>query len=470
MRMSVRQLHRAQRCAQRVLICKNISYDQLCQISEKCSYSPNLIIQNRFKRFYPYKSLASHILGYLNKAENVGTGGLEKLFEARLSGETGMEQSIINATGKKLEKYRYVQAKPGDDIALTLDYGVQLLAEQMFEDDQSGALIVMDPTNGAIRAMVSYPNFDPNLFLDTITPEVWQEKFIKNKALLNRCTMALYPPASIFKFITYAAALEQNVITRDSLVECKGHITYCGRRYHCARRWGHGKLTLQDAIAYSCNVHIFNTALHLSIDTLADYAYRFGLGRKTNFILSEKSGLVPTASWKRTVLGERWWAGETLSASIGQSYLLVTPLQIARMVSAIATGYLVTPRLLVSQKCQQESLNVSESTLHTIRQAMNAVVQKGTFKRLKYLRDFQIYAKTGTAQTCSLSKVKTRREDYEHAWSVGFFSYKKQSPLVLVVLVEHTGVSLPAKRLVERFLRGYRVLQQAQAEQQMVSG
>jgi hypothetical protein len=194
----------------------------------------------------------------------------------------------------------------------------------------------------------------------------------------------------------------------------------------------------------------------LKIDTLALYAHKFGFGEKSNFLLPEQSGLVPSSGWKMATKGERWWKGETLSACIGQSYLLVTPLQVVRMVSAICSGTLVRPRILESEPVTQAPLQISARTLRLLRDSMADAVNFGTVRLLSYVRDFEIHAKTGTAQTCSLERQKTSRQMLEHGWVTGYFKYQDNKPLAFIVFVENAGSSHPALAIADKFLRAYK--------------
>lgn len=451
-------LQEAERCASRILLKSDLSFDQLCQISEQCSNVASLVIENRFKRIYPYQSLASHVLGYLSRVENVGREGLESAVQNELEGQKGYRVHVINATGKMLEQRVSKQAIAGANIALTLDYELQAAAEAVFGADQLGAFILMDPETGAIRTLVSFPNFDPNIFLESITQEEWQEKMIVNRPLLDRATCAIYPPASLFKLVTFAAGLEEKVIDPHSVIDCQGHIMFCGRPYHCMRHTGHGPLIPRQALGVSCNIPCFTIAKKMKADKLAEYAGWFGLGKKTDFLLPEKSGLVPSSSWKKTVKNERWWGGETLSMSIGQSYLLVTPLQIIRMVASICTGYLVKPRILQSEEIKKENLKFRPETLKLLREGMKEAVNVGTVRILSLISGFDVHAKTGTAQTCSLDKEKHFKHQYEHAWVTGYFSYKGSKPLAMVALLENEGSSSVALQFVNKFLRKYREL------------
>lgn len=460
-----RKIERTERFSRKILIKSDISQDELFKISEQCSESSNLFVERHFKRVYPYNNMACHLLGYLRKAERRGAFkglyGLERQFQEDLQGERGYIRHVINATGKKLFQKESQDAIAGADVRLTLDLRMQAISERLFEPGQSGAFIIMDPEDGSIKAMLSYPNFNPNLFLDPISEQEWNDKFTVDSPLLNRAIHAVYPPASIFKLITFVAGLEEGIITTDSQFECKGYTFFCGRKYNCQRRWGHGIQSATKALGVSCNVPCFEIAQKISIDQLAAYAMRFGLGQSTRFLFSDKSGLVPTSYWKQAHKGERWWAGETLSVSIGQSFLQVTPLQIVRMVASICSGYLVRPRILQREGVERYPLYVSEDTLNFLREVMKEVVLRGTGRYLKKFADFQICAKTGTAQTISLKRQKKEsKKQLEHAWFASFFSYKEEKPLAMVVLVENAGSSRIALKIAEKFFTIYKTVLQ----------
>lgn len=200
----------------------------------------------------------------------------------------------------------------------------------------------------------------------------------------------------------------------------------------------------------------YETAKKVSIDLFADYAYRFGLGQKTDIIFAEKEGLIPSTAWKRKVKKEKWWPGETLSVSIGQSYLLATPIQIARMISSIFTGNLVKPRVLLSEPVQISPLGISSETLSFLQQSMYKVVNQGTGRRVKQITDIKIFAKTSTAQTSGLDKHNLGEQYLEHGWFVGYFYYKDQKPLTIAILVEHAATSRVPTTIAANFLREYK--------------
>ncbi len=456
----IEKIEKAERFSREVIIKCDIDQEELSKISEQCSDFGNLYIKRRFKRVYPYNNLASHVLGYLRRVPGrdglMGLYGIERKFQDELQGETGYVCHVTNAMGSKILQREFRAAVDGEDVKVTLDLTLQSIAETIFPKDQSGSFIIIDPEDGAIKAMLSYPNFDPNLFLGSISQRDWQEKFSIDSPMLNRAIHASYPPASIFKLITFVAGLEEGVINSDTEFNCKGYTLFCGRKYNCQRRWGHGLLSTKKALGVSCNVPCYEIAQRVTIDQLAVYAIRFGLGRSTNFLFQDKSGLVPTSYWKQSCRGERWWKGETLSVSIGQSFLLVTPLQVARMVCAICSGYLVKPRILETEEVERYPLYVSDSTVNFLRDVMKEVVFRGTARRLKNFKNFSVWAKTGTAQTVSLKRQNIEsKSQLEHAWFTFFFSYKQQKPLACVILIENVGSSRLALSVAERFFKAY---------------
>jgi penicillin-binding protein 2 len=354
------------------------------------------------------------------------------------------------------------QAQSGKEVQLTIDLDLQTIAERAFSADQSGAIVILDPWDGAIKALVSYPNFDPNRFLKPLSTFEWQRDFQQQSSpLLNRATQGLYPAASLFKLVTFAAGLEEGIITTDTEFVCKGHFLFCGRRYYCLRSWGHGLLNAQDALAYSCNIPCYEIAEKMDIDMLAWYAYQMGLGNETGLFLPEKSGLIPTKAWKQAVKHESWWQGETLSASIGQSFIMVTPLQMACMLGCIFTGYRVRPRIVTDELIQKHPVFLSEETRRFLQESMALGVQKGTSRRLAVYEQFTMYAKTGTAQISNLrtQKEKCTRSQFEHGWIGVCFAYQNQKPYILVVLVEHAGTSRAATEVAQKILKYYEQIQ-----------
>lgn len=455
----LKTIKQAERYHKKILLAQDIPFEQLGQLEEQLPNDPNISIKNDVKRFYPYGNCASHLLGYLGylDLEIIGKMGLEELFEHHLKGQKGTLLKTINSMGRNLHEQEIQQSQHGQHIQTTIDINLQQIAENVFPQEYSGTFILLDPETGALNVLVSRPNFDPTLFLDPISHEHWQE-LQEQKPFLNRAFNACYPPGSIFKLITTSAALEQNLIAQDSSWFCKGYVTFGKRKYWCNRRYGHKRLTTSEALEKSCNIMFYEIGKRISVDTLADYAYRFGLGSKTNILFYEKTGLVPSTHWKMATKGERWWPGETLSASIGQSFFLVTPIQVARMIASIFSGYLVTPRILVDDDIHQKPLNISENTREFLKESMKKVVSQGTGKRLSKVKDMEIYAKTSTAQTSGMSKRHLGKQYKEHGWFVSYFQYKDYKPMTMVILVEHAGSSRVPTDIAKNFLLEYKKL------------
>ncbi len=447
----------AERRYQKVLLASDIPFEQLSQIAEQLSEQKNIFITTHFKRFYPYKSFASHLLGYLNRIdmEMFGKMGLEKIFEDTLKGERGQKLKTINSVGRNLSETEVKKAEAGKNIQTTLDINLQQIVEKVFPEDFVGTFIIMDPADGGILALLSRPTFDPALFLEPMQEEDWKS-LQEKKPFLNRAFNALYPPGSIFKLVSISALLEQKLITPDSCWNCQGYSEFAHRQYYCNNRTGHGWLNVEQSLAHSCNILFYEQGKKIHIDTLADYAHRYGLGEKTEIMFAEKEGLIPTAAWKKRVKNERWWPGDTLSVIIGQSYLLVTPIQVARMISAIFTGNLVTPRVLMEEEVVKKQVNISLETRKFLQQCMYRAVKEGTGQRVKYIKDIKVYAKTSTAQTSSWEKRELGGEYLEHGWFAGYVSYKDERPLTLVVLVEHAGTSRVPTGIAAEFLRDYK--------------
>lgn len=451
----------AEKIQTKVTLYKNISFDTLSKIIEQLPNNKNIILERQYKRYYPYEILASHILGFLGSINLQDTGkmGLELICQNTLKGKPGKLMTKINSFGRQIETQEIEKALNGKAIYTTLDINIQKIVEDSFPKNHLGTFIVISPNTGAVKSLLSSPTFNPNMFLSSINKNQW-EGLQQDNSFINRAFGACYPPASLFKLVTLCAALEEKLIDpQQQEWNCKGFTRFGNRCYFCGRRWGHGSLNLKQALAQSCNIPFYEIGKKIKIDTLARYAKMLGLGQKTNIILPERSGLIPTTEWKLNNKNERWWPGETLSAVIGQSYILTTPLQIACMMSALSTGYKIKPRILEKEPIKKEKLNIDPTTLKFLRSCMKSVVKSGTGKRLKnYLNEFTIYAKTGTAQTTSSRNLTGNKNSKlkSHAWIMTYIAYKDQEPLVLVVLIENAGSARMATSAVEKFLDSYK--------------
>lgn len=446
----------AERFSKSCTLAEKISHKDLCLLAEQCSDTQNITFETNYERFYPHKNLACHTIGYLSNAHMFMQGkmGLEKLFEDVLKGDPGVIKQHINSFGTLLEHKSIKDQSCGQDLITTLDLTLQKMAEQAMQPHNAGSFILINPRTGAINALVSRPRFDPTILSQKLSTEQWQKIQI-TKPFINRAFNASYPPASIFKLVTIAAALDEGLVDVDSIFDCKGHVIFKKEKFFCNRHSGHGLVSLKESLAYSCNVPCYEIAQRLPIDTLAHYAFELGLGNKTNSIFPEQYGIVPTNEWKIANKGERWWTGETLSASIGQSFLLTTPIQIACMIGGIFEGFLIKPRILVDQEITQTPVNISQGTREFLQDCMKQVITTGTGQRVNKFLNLTIFAKTGTAQTINRNKRKKIDDHKHHASFVSYFYADDHDPLVLVILLEHAGGARMAANVAKEFFAGY---------------
>lgn len=455
-----------------IKIKNNISREELAAIETRRLELPGVMVDMVIRRNYPYQNLAAHLIGYLGEISQeelekeeysnhkigymIGKYGIEKMYELQLMGEPGGRQIEVNALGRKVRVMGYVEPNPGNNLFLTLDLELQKAAEEAMAGKR-GALVAMDPQNGDILAMVSKPDFNPNFFARGVSSEYWRY-LITNPAhpLQNRATQGQYPPGSVYKIITAIAALEEGLITPDTSFHCAGSFSFGNREYLCWRKEGHGTVNLRRAIVESCDVYFYNLGLKLGVDRLAKYALGLGLGKITGFPLgNEKPGLIPTSSWKMKRWGIPWQPGENLSIAIGQGYNLVTPLQIAATLSAIANGgKYYRPRILKSVQAphgeilqefypqEEKILSISSETRRLITEALWGVVNSpgGTGGRAR-VEGFDVAGKTGTAQVIQRREGRGEYlggEFKDHAW-FACFAPLPNPQITVVVLVEHGG-------------------------------
>ncbi len=434
---------------------------------------PGLVIQTESLRDYPQGENAGHILGYLGSVREeelgplqayglrirdlVGRGGLEEEFDYYLRGQPGGMQVEVNNRGHKVGVLGKRPPLKGGDIQLTIDMQLQNFVSGLLKD-KKGSCIVLNPQNGEILTMVSKPGFDPNLFIAALNGKSQAsqkiEKLLHSREapLLNRAISGVYPPGSIFKIAVAAAALETGKITPRTQFNCTGSFNVGNREFLCWNLDGHGSQDIYSGLAHSCNVFFYNLGLALGPDEISFFARKFGLGSPTGVDLPyESAGLVPSKSWKLKTHKERWYDGETANFSIGQGYLLTTPLQMARLVAVVANGgYLVKPHLVKkagkgSLSFSRQNLDLNKETLGVIKEGMRQVVQNegGTGHNAR-IGGVQWAAKTGTAQTARWAS---------HGWFAGFYPLQEPQVLVLVFLeYGGSGGQVPAmiaKKIIE---------------------
>ncbi len=453
----ISSLEKAERRSQKIPLMTDVSYELLSRVLEQVPYTKSLAVKRTYERCYPHNNLACHIVGYLSIKESLqGKMGLERLYEDKLKGHAGQVIKVTNAIGNPLQAHTISQALAGKTLQTTLNLYLQQIAEEVFPEEFEGTLLFMDE-DGALEVVLSRPSFDPSIFLKPITHTQWnllQEK----KGFMNRAFSACYPPASLFKLVSLAAGLETGIISPDSHWNCHGSTEFKGRDYHCNNNTVHGPVSVRQAFARSCNIPFYEIGKRLPIDTLARYAQDLCLGFKTGILFPEQQGLVPTSQWKKRVKKERWWPGETLSAVIGQSSLLVTPLQIACMLSAVCTGYRVRPRILTDEPIVHELIAMRPSTLQFLQECLQGVITQGTGAALNTLKGFKIKGKSGTAQVRARHSGPVRKKDMPHGYFAAHVQYKYEKPRTLVIFVEHCDSSSHAIRVAYKFLHRYGAL------------
>ena len=446
---------------------------------------PGVIIEPEHRRYYPYGGLASHQLGYIGKVSPaqrkqeqadigllIGQGGLEKIYDKLLIGTAGKRMIQVNAAGRKVKDLGIEEPRPGKDIYLTIDLDVQQVAEEAL-GTRSGAVVAMDPNTGEIIAMVSHPNYDPNLFPRGIAPKDWiRLTNDPTHPLYNRAIQSVYPPGSTFKILVALAGLESGVIDPEEKITCKGFIKSGRQTFRCWKI--HGPISFHRALVESCDVYFYTMGERIGFDRIALYAKKLGYGGLTGVQLpDEKPGLIPTPEWKKKRTGESWYPGDSYINSIGQGFVLVSPIQAALMMSAVANGgHLYRPMVLKQTRDREtgiiktftanraEETHLDAEVLEEVRQALAGVVaEPGGTGHAAQTPIATVAGKTGTAQVIA-QKIPGRKlaeATKDHAWFVAFAPVVNPK-IAVAVIVEHGehggGAAAPvARRVIEEYLK-----------------
>ncbi len=285
-----------------------------------------------------------------------GQGGLEKIYDKLLRGIAGRRMIQVNAAGRKVKDLGIEEPRPGTDIYLTIDLDVQKAAEEGL-GSRAGAVVAMDPNTGEILALASHPTYDPNLFPRGISPKDWVQLMNDpTHPMYNRAIQSVYPPGSTFKIIVALAGLDSGVIKLDDTVACKGSLKSGRHSFRCWKKGGHGTVSFHQALVESCDVYFYTMGERIGWDRVAEYARKLGYGSLTGILLpDEKPGLIPTTAWKKKRTGEAWYPGDTYINSIGQGFVLVSPIQACQMISAVANGGHFYRPLLLKQTRNRET-------------------------------------------------------------------------------------------------------------------
>ena len=451
---------------QPIIIKPEASQADIAYIESHRSDIPVLEMISVSRRRYLSDAFLSHAVGYVGEVSEqqiedsngklrpgdfAGKSGLERQYNDILMGTDGKRRVIVNSIGKEVGRDITQEAIPGKQIQLSVDYDLQLVAEQSL-GARPGAVVALDPRNGEVLAMVSHPAADPNDFAVRISGDEWKRlNEDPEKPLLNRAIQAQLAPGSVFKIVTATAMLEEHVPSESFKTFCPGYANFFGRQYHCwvyyakTGRKSHGVTDLHEAILKSCDVFFYNVGLRLGIDRLAYYASHFGLGHKTGIDLpSEETGLMPSPQWVERVLHRKWYQGEVISVATGQGAVTTTPLQLARLIGGIASGgVFMQPHMLKdAPNVGVERFPISEPTVERITDAMYGVVNEpgGTGGQLR-LAGVELSGKSGTAQVIgydTLARIHKQKKFDDNAWFVGY-APRRNPEIVVSVLVQESG-------------------------------
>jgi penicillin-binding protein 2 len=436
-------------------------------------FFPELELIHAERRLYPQNGFMAHVIGYTGEISEseldepeyakydsgaiIGKFGIEKQYNDILMGVDGQRRVVVDNRGRERQVIDNVEATPGKPLELTIDLDLQAVAELVLEG-RKGTIVALDPRNGEVLAMASRPTFDPNKFSVRIKASDWKD-LVDNPdhPLLNRAIQAQFAPGSTFKPIMALAGLETGAIDDQFTVHCPGGATFYGHYYKCHEV--DGTVSLHKGIVRSCDVYFYNVGNRLGIDQIAYYATQAGYGHPTGVDLpNEASGIVPSSEWKIRNFRQKWYAGETISVSIGQGALTVTPIQLARAIGGIAMGGVwYRPHLLKSAKPDPPHvLALNPDNVAKVVSGMCGVVNEGggTGVRAK-LPGVEVCGKTGTAQLASNAFLKRGgKAGKDNAWFVGFLP-REHPEIVVAGLYEGGEKSYLTAALVRDVLKAY---------------
>jgi len=444
---------------EKVLIIQDMNWEQIVKIEENRNITSKLKIENSYSRLYLHPEICSSFTGYVGlvsqkdkkdlyaEKENklvIGKSGVEKIYEHDFCGNVGYRQIEVNAYGTEIREIQTHPGTIGKDVKLTIDLELQDFLYKTLNKEGSAA--VMDVKTGAIKALCSFPSFDPNIFTKNISYEEW-DKISKNKVLFNKVIQGQYSPGSIFKIITILAGLESS-IPRDAKFFCSdaGAID---SHFHCWKKGGHGLVTSMDqAIKLSCNHYMYNIAKKINPELLINTARKFGFGSKTEIDLPfEASGFIPEKSWKYEKFRDKWKLADSLNMSIGQGFTLCTTIQLLRFMASIANGgYLVKPFLNIESKPEIKKINISDDYMDVVKlgtyNVINAIGGTSYAKRINDSR-YIMAGKTSTVQIISkrgrdLSSSSVRRDFRNHGIFCGYAPYDNPK-YAIAVFADHGG-------------------------------
>ena len=459
-------------------LAEDLSMAQVASIQAQALAFPELNVEPVQRRNYPYDIMAAHLMGFigevsekdlalhpdLRQGDLIGKRGVELMYDEYLRGKDGTQFWEFDSHGRRLAEVKSARQDPvaGSNVYLTLDFDLQRRAEQYFvENEFVGSAVALDPRNGEVLAMVSSPAFNPNVYSRRFTPDTW--KLISSnpfKVELNRAIQGMYSPGSVFKTVMAIAGLSDGSIAPHTTFFCGGSGVFYGRRFRCWRKQGHADVDVEDALKVSCDIFFYNVAARLGVDKIAEFAHNLSFGEISKIDLDgEKAGIVPSTTWAQEKQHRKWYPSETISVGVGQGPLIVTPLQVANMMAAVANGGTVyrphVVRWIERSKPDGsvEKLQVASEILHQVKLSPAALqtVKEGLWKVVNEeggtggnarITGLNIAGKTGTVQVIAqkgwFSTAGLPFLDRDHAW---FASYAPNDnpQMVVVVFVEHAG-------------------------------
>ncbi len=443
-----------------ITVATNLTFAQVAEMIMDRDFKKVLFLTPVWRRTYPAAQYAAHIVGYVAEitkeelqekdaeiyrgGDMIGKNGIEGKYEEILRGAAGEEVIEVDSRGRKLRNISYVRSTKGGDMTLTIDLAAQRYAAELI-GKYRGTVIAMDVNDGGIRCLYSSPSYDPNPLTWGITNKEWAALNDHNeRPMMNRAISGAYPPASTFKIVTGSAILESRTANRNTTVNCAGYFELGNRRFRCWKHSGHGRENIVNALRDSCDVYFYQLSNQMGIDRLIKMADKFGVGRKTGIDLTgEASGTLAGPAWKKRRIKENWYGGDTVNYSIGQGYVLMTPLQVLRAYAALANGgKLLRPRLSTAAAVESEPLEVSPVVLKLIQQGVQEVTRSGTGKRASSY-GVKVAGKTGTAQNS---------HGDDHAWFVGYAPADNPKYAVVAIAEAGKGGSSVAAPIVGKML------------------
>jgi len=433
-----------------------------------------IYIQVEAVRHYPFKNIAAHVLGYVGRVSKseldnddegiyhrndlIGRAGIEKGLDTTLRGSNGGKQIEVDSRGRLSQVISERKPKKGKDVYLGLDIALQSKVENIL-DKSTGTIGLIDLKTGEVITWVNHPSYDPNSFVDPHRSDE-RMKYLKDKTfpMIDRGLKSLYPPGSVFKMVTILAAFQKGKLTNKTTFHCSGQfkLNPRSRPFKCWYSLGHGPVNIYKSLEQSCNVFLYNLGRMLTPEEISQTARKLGIGQPMDIELDYKKGIVPDSEWKRKRLKEKWYLGETISYSIGQGFLSVTPMEVLKMISSIAVeDKLISPHFTRSYKqFRPRSLAIDKRDLQAVKKGLYRVVQSdygtGQYARVDFAK---VAGKTGTAQS---------PQGEDHAWFSGFFPYKDPE-IAFVIFVEHgkSGGGVAA-RLAKKVILAWKEVQDAQ--------